>query len=70
MEKIEGIKLSQFLTLHSHLSLDILVKIYFQLLSAVNFCHKKGIVHNSIHPDNILIINKKHEYYLKLIDFS
>lgn len=70
MESIQGSKLSQFLLNHTNCSLDSLIRIFQQLLSALNYCHQKGLNHNLIHPDNILIIEKGKNYFLKLIDFS
>ncbi len=46
----------------------MLIKSYlYQILSAVEYCHNKGIIHFDIKPQNILI-NKIGE--LKLIDFG
>jgi len=46
--------------------------IIFQLVSAVKYLHKMGIVHRDIKPDNILLANNKNEEILKikLIDFG
>jgi len=42
-------------------------KLIFQLLKAVEFCHKNEIIHRDIKPENILI-NK--ENVLKICDFG
>ena len=46
--------------------------IMFQLLSAVNYCHNKNLMHRDIKPDNILVENKQQQghFHIKLIDFG
>lgn len=46
---------------------NILRKYIFQLLKAVEFCHKNDMIHRDIKPENILI-NKEH--LLKICDFG
>lgn len=43
------------------------VKIMRQIISALKYCHRKGIVHRDIKLDNILI---DHDYKIKLTDFG
>ncbi|CAB9511941.1 MAP kinase-activated protein kinase 2 (Fragment) [Seminavis robusta] len=40
------------------------------VLSCVNYCHKKGIVHRDLKPENILLTSSKKLDDLKLIDFG
>ena len=66
MEYIEGRTLSEFLSENPPLSTKI--RIFQQLLDAVGYLHKRGIVHNDLKPDNIMISRSGDT--LKLIDFG
>lgn len=66
MEYIDGRPLEKFLD--EKPSAKEREKIFGQLLSAVDYLHKRGIIHNDLKPDNILISNSGNN--LKLIDFG
>ena len=66
MEYIEGRTLTEFLKESPTLSLRC--KIFSELLSAIIYIHQKGLVHNDIKPDNILISTNGNS--LKLLDFG
>ena len=40
------------------------------VLSCVNYCHKKGIAHRDLKPENILLTGSKKLDDLKIIDFG
>ena len=46
--------------------------IMYQILSAVNYCHKMHIIHRDLKPENILIVNKDQNGYpiIKVCDFG
>jgi calcium-dependent protein kinase len=45
--------------------------IFKQLLSAINYLHKKNIVHRDLKPDNIVFIKtKNNNIFIKIIDFG
>ena len=66
MEYIDGCTLAEFLLQQP--SCRLRQRIMEQLLDAVAYFHRKGIVHNDLKPDNILINRVDHT--LKIIDFG
>ncbi len=45
-------------------------KIMYQILLAINYCHKNNVVHRDLKPENILYETKDPESPLKIIDFG
>ena len=66
MEYIEGRTLREYLL--EKPSLASRQRIFGELLSAVNYLHKRGIIHNDLKPENILIARA--DDTLKIIDFG
>ena len=66
MEYVDGYTLTEFLAQNP--SRKLRQRAVDQLLDAVAYLHKKGIVHNDLKPDNILI--SRVDNTLKIIDFG
>ena len=66
MEYIEGRTLNRFLA--ENPAPAVRRRIFEELLSVVDYLHKRGIVHNDLKPENILI--SRNGDRLKLIDFG
>ena len=66
MEYVEGRTLSQFLAENPTLAMRS--RVFEQLLQAVSYIHRNGLVHNDIKPENILITRSDND--VKLIDFG
>lgn len=66
MEYIDGRILTEFMA--EHPSLSVRKKVFLQLLETVDYLHKKGIIHNDLKPDNIIISRSGDN--LRLIDFG
>ena len=66
MEYIDGCSLAEYLT--DNPDKDSLQRIFLQLLSATDYLHKAGVLHNDLKPENILITRTNHD--VRLIDFG
>lgn len=66
MEYVDGRTLDEFIQENPPSKLR--KEIFLQLLDAVEYLHKKGIIHNDLKPANILITTAGNK--LKLIDFG
>lgn len=44
--------------------------IYYQLMSAVSYCHEKSIIHRDLKPENILLEEKGDSLNIKIADFG
>lgn len=66
MEYVDGRTLADFLA--EKPSLDMRRRVFTQLLQAVGYIHRCGLVHNDIKPDNILVTRTDND--VKLIDFG
>lgn len=66
MEYIEGRPLDKYLS--ENPSKKERERIFSELLTAVCYLHKRGVIHNDIKPENILITHADNS--LKLIDFG
>ncbi len=67
MEYLEGISLESWIEKHSPASVEACEPIWRAVAEAVDFSHKKGIVHCDLKPSNVLI-TKDNE--IKVIDFG
>lgn len=67
MEYINGTDLEKLIDEQDHLKINIALKYFKQLLSALNFAHKYKVIHRDIRPSNILI-NENDD--IKITDFG
>ena len=67
MEYINGTDLEKLIDEQDHLKINIALKYFKQLLSALDFAHKYKVIHRDIRPSNILI-NENDD--IKITDFG
>lgn len=66
MEYVDGCSLAEYLAENPDKA--SLRRIFRQLLSATEYLHKAGVLHNDLKPENILITRANHD--VRLIDFG
>lgn len=70
-EFIEGENLKSFLDRHrvnnENVSLEIVEKIFWQIVEAITYLHSKSIIHGDLTPSNIMITK---DFHVKVIDFG
>ena len=66
MEYVDGRTLSEFLT--ENPGMELRKRVFDQILEAVAYIHRKGIIHNDLKPANILIT--RIDNAVKIIDFG
>lgn len=44
--------------------------IFWQIISALHYCHSNGVVHRDLKPENFIMISPKDPFTLKIIDFG
>lgn len=66
LEYVENGNLFEYMKTHK-LSEDDIVRIFYQMASAINYLHKQKILHRDIKPENILMKERGHA---KLCDFG
>ncbi|MCH8035329.1 MAG: serine/threonine protein kinase [Bacteroidetes bacterium] len=67
MEYVEGVTLKQLITNTGPLPEQKVLWVLNQILEAVGFAHKKGIIHRDIKPSNILLTG---DNTVKILDFG
>ena len=66
MEYIEGCTLTEFVAKgQPH---EVLRRLLVEILDAVDYLHKKGLIHNDLKPENILVCNIGN--HIRIIDFG
>ena len=76
MEKCNGgnlyYKILERINLEKMFDEKILSNVFYQITSAINYCHKKGVCHRDLKPENICFLNlgNMENNPLKIIDFG
>ncbi|MCD6413227.1 MAG: serine/threonine protein kinase [Elusimicrobia bacterium] len=67
MEYVEGPTLSEFIEKHRWLTIPSAIRIIIQILDAVDYIHSKGVIHQDLKPENIVLLKNGR---IKIIDFG
>jgi len=68
MELLEGPTLTTFVEQHAPLPLRAILRIVTQIANALDYAHQRGVVHQDIKPDNIIVTNNT--CHVKVMDFG
>jgi serine/threonine protein kinase len=72
MEMVEGITLKELINQYRILNQPIderfLLNIFHQIISALNYCHRQGVMHRDLKSDNIIL--RSIDQVIKIIDFG
>ena len=68
MELIDGLTLGDLLRMDRQLSVKEIVEVGIQLSRALDYAHRKGIIHRDIKPGNIMLVNETNA--VKVADFG
>jgi len=68
MELLEGAR--PLLPLAASLPHAVQIELLFQLLHALGYLHRRGILHRDLKPSNIQLIGSDHAPTLKVVDFG
>jgi calcium-dependent protein kinase len=70
MELCSGKEVFDKILIENHLTETKVKKIIYKVISAINYCHTKGVTHRDIKPENILFESAEADADIKLIDFG
>ncbi len=70
LEWLKGTPLNQILKKQGPLSLETVVDLFEQMLSALNEAHSLNIVHRDLKPANLMILPAAKRRILKILDFG
>lgn len=70
MEYLDGQSLAECVTREGPLPEDRAIRIAQQVASALRAAHAKGILHRDVKPENVFLLERRGEDYVKVVDFG
>jgi serine/threonine-protein kinase len=70
MEFLEGESLADCLQREGMLPENRILRIAHQIASALGAAHAKGIVHRDVKPENVFLLRRKEQDFVKVVDFG
>jgi tRNA A-37 threonylcarbamoyl transferase component Bud32 len=70
MEFLEGESLAEVVMRDAPLPLERCLRIVRQVASALGAAHEKGIVHRDVKPENVFLLRRGEQDFVKVVDFG
>ena len=70
MELCEGGELFDRIVERKHYTERQAARVIRQVVEVLDFCHQKGLVHRDLKPENTLLVSKRSDTRVKVIDFG
>jgi serine/threonine-protein kinase len=70
MEFLDGMPLSDLLFERQPLPIDRMLSIATQIAEGLAAAHRAGIVHRDLKPDNVFIVRRRGQDFIKILDFG
>lgn len=70
VEWCKGGDLMKYVLQCKHFSEKVAAFLFRQMLMGVQHCHKKGVVHRDLKPDNFLFLSAEGKAHLKIADYG
>jgi serine/threonine protein kinase len=70
MEFLEGEALSALVIREAPLAIERCLRIARQIVSALGAAHGKGIVHRDVKPENVFLLRRGEQDFVKVVDFG
>src|SRR5262249_34853562 len=70
MDMLEGQSLAKILIKEKKLDLKRFIRLFTQVIDAINYAHEQGVIHRDIKPSNIIIIVANDEETAFIVDFG
>jgi serine/threonine protein kinase len=70
MEYLDGISLAALLRNEPDLGIPRIARIATQIAEGLGAAHAAGIVHRDLKPDNVFVLDRKGEDFIKILDFG
>jgi serine/threonine-protein kinase len=70
MEFLEGESLGALIARSGRIEQQRALRIAKQIASALGAAHKKGIVHRDVKPENVFLLKRNDQDYVKVVDFG